>query len=292
VKNAIQDLLVRCTFPDRPVVCAVSGGPDSIALLVLACSTGLDTTAVHVDHGIREGSYKEAEVVAFAAERFGAQFRSLEVHVEKGPNLEERARQARYGVLPDDVLTGHTADDQAETILLALLRGSAWHGLSGMEPSPQRPILQLRRAETVDLCASLDISTVSDPSNNDPHFRRNRIRHEALPLLSNIADRDLVPILSRQAELLRSGARYISSEAEKIDPTDSRALIEAPTILSREAIRNWIWKTRKDDHPPDLATIDRVLDVAYLRAVATDIGNGWRVARTDRILRIEKPETI
>ena len=292
MKNAIQDLLRRCTFPDRPVVCAVSGGPDSIALLALACSAGLDTTAIHVDHGIREGSDKEAEVVAFAAERFGARFQSLKVHVENGPNLEERARQARYGVLPEDVLTGHTADDQAETILLALLRGSAWHGLSGMEPSTQRPILQLRRAETVDLCLSLDISTVSDPSNNDPRFRRNRIRHEALPLLSHIADRDLVPILSRQAELLRSGARYISTEAEKIDPTDSRALIEAPTILSREAIRNWIWKTRKDDHPPDLATIDRVLDVAYLRAVATEIGNGWRVARTDRILRIEKPEAI
>ena len=292
MKKKIQDLLQRCSFPDRPVDCAVSGGPDSIALLVLASSAGLDVTAIHVDHGIREGSDKEAETVAVAAERFGARFESRTVHVEVGPNLEERARQARYRVLPDNVLTGHTADDQAETILLALLRGSAWQGMSGIQPSTNRPILQLRRSETVDLCSSLDIPTVTDPSNTDPKFRRNRIRHELLPLLCDIADRDMVPILSRQAELFRSGGRFITEEAQKIDPTDSRALEEAPKIISREAIRNWIWETRGDDHPPDLATIDRVLDVAFLKSLATDIGNGWRVARTDRVLRIEKPEAI
>ncbi len=263
-----------------------------MALLVLAASAGLDVTAIHVDHGIREGSEKEAETVSVAAQRFGARFESRTVQVEAGPNLEERARQARYKILPANVLTGHTADDQAETILLALIRGSAWQGMSGITPSTNRPILQLRRSETVDLCSSLDIDTVADPSNMDPQFRRNRIRHELLPLLCEIADRDLVPILIRQAELFRSGGKLLTEEAQKIDPTDTRALEEAPQIISREAIRNWIWETRGDDHPPDLATIDRVLDVAFLKSLATDIGSGWRVSRTDRVLRIEKPEAI
>jgi len=292
VKEKIKALLEQCSFPDRPVECAVSGGPDSMALLVLAASAGLDVTAIHVDHGIREGSEKEAETVSVAAQRFGARFESRTVQVEAGPNLEERARQARYKILPPNVLTGHTADDQAETILLALIRGSAWQGMSGITPSTNRPILQLRRSETVDLCSSLDIDTVADPSNMDPQFRRNRIRHELLPLLCEIADRDLVPILIRQAELFRSGGKLLTEEAQKIDPTDTRALEEAPQIISREAIRNWIWETRGDDHPPDLATIDRVLDVAFLKSLATDIGSGWRVSRTDRVLRIEKPEAI
>ena len=122
----IQPLLERCSFPDGPVNCAVSGGADSMALLALASSAGLEVTAIHVDHGIRPGSSEEADIVAATAERFGAQFESRSVTVDAGPNLEERARQARYSVLPEKVLTGHTADDQAETILLALLRGSAW----------------------------------------------------------------------------------------------------------------------------------------------------------------------
>ena len=292
VKSIIQPLLERCSFPDGPVNCAVSGGADSMALLALASSAGLEVTAIHVDHGIRPDSSEEADTVAAAAERFGAQFESRSVSVDAGPNLEERARQARYSVLPEKVLTGHTADDQAETILLALLRGSAWQGMAGIKPTTSRPILQLRRSETEDLCSSLGITTVSDPSNNDPQFRRNRIRHELLPLLCDIADRDLVPVLVRQSELFRDGSEFISEEAKQINPTDTKALENAPRIIAREAIRNWIWETRGDDHPPDLATINRVLDVAFLESLATDIGKGWRVARTDRVLRIEKPDAI
>ena len=100
-----------------------------MALLALASSAGLEVTAIHVDHGIRPGSSEEADIVAATAERFGAQFESRSVTVDAGPNLEERARQARYSVLPEKVLTGHTADDQAETILLALLQealGKVW----------------------------------------------------------------------------------------------------------------------------------------------------------------------
>ncbi|HEY2435791.1 MAG TPA: ATP-binding protein, partial [Solirubrobacteraceae bacterium] len=108
-------LLPRATFPSAgtEVTCAVSGGADSLALLVLACAAGCRVTAVHVDHGLRPGSAAEADVVAAAALRFGADFRAEKAHVDAGPNLEARARRARFALLPPEVLTGHTADDQA-----------------------------------------------------------------------------------------------------------------------------------------------------------------------------------
>src|SRR3954452_4130299 len=94
-------LLPRTTFPSpgTAVTCAVSGGADSLALLVLACAAGCRVTAVHVDHGLRQGSDREAEVVAEAARRVGAGFRSERVEVGHGPNLEARARAARFSVL-------------------------------------------------------------------------------------------------------------------------------------------------------------------------------------------------
>ena len=121
----IADLLARCTFPaaGSAVTCAVSGGADSLALLVLAVEAGCAVTAAHVDHGVRDASELEAQRVRVIAERLGAGFVAHRITVAPGPNFEARARQARYAVLPADVLTGHTADDQAETVVLNLLRG-------------------------------------------------------------------------------------------------------------------------------------------------------------------------
>ena len=218
---------MRAAGPGAPVTCAVSGGPDSLALLALATHAGCRVTAVHVDHGLRPGSAAEADVVRAAAERFGAGFRAEVVAVAPGPNLEARARAARYGVLPPDVLTGHTADDQAETVLLNLVRGAGLDGLAGMGPA-RRPLRRLRRRETVALCAELGLCPVVDPTNTDPAFRRNRVRHELIPLLEAIAARDVVPVLARQADLVRDDAALLDELAAAIDPTDAGALAAAP----------------------------------------------------------------
>lgn len=279
---ACDGLLARCRFPapGARAVCAVSGGPDSLALLVLACAAGCDVTAMHVDHGLREGSAAEAAVVAFTAERFGAAFESRAVAVEPGPNLEARARAARYRALPPDVLTGHTADDQAETVLLNLLRGAGLDGLRGM-PVDRRPLIALRRSETHALCGALGLVPIVDPTNADLSIRRNRVRHELLPLLDAIATRDVVPIVARQAELLSDDAALLDALSVAIDPTDAASLRAAPVALSRRAIRSWLrCGTDDEHHPPDAATVDRVLDVAHGRAVATDVGGGRRVVRS------------
>lgn len=291
--DLLDRLAARCDFPPpgHAVTCAVSGGADSLALLALAAHAGCRVTAVHVDHGLRPGSAAEAEVVRRAAERFGAAFRAESVRVPPGPNLEARARAARYAVLPPDVLTGHTADDQAETVLLNLLRGAGLDGLAGMDPA-RRPLRRLRRRETRALCEALELSPVADHTNVDPAFRRNRVRHELIPLLDDIAGRDVVPVIARQADLLRDDAALLDELAAELDPRDARALAAAPPALARRAVRRWLREAGpggEERHPPDAAATERVLSVARGEAVACEVAGGWRVARSRGRLRLEPP---
>jgi tRNA(Ile)-lysidine synthase len=285
------EVLPRCRFPvaGTAVTCAVSGGADSLALLLLAVEAGCTVTAVHVDHGLRDGSAAEAGVVRAVAARVGAAFRSERVTVAAGSNLEARARAARYAVLPADVLTGHTADDQAETLLLNLLRGSGLDGLSGMQPDDRHPILALRRRETEALCIAAGVQPVIDPSNELGCFRRNRVRHELLPLLDDIADREVTPLLVRLADHARDAVDHLAVDAGRLDPTDARSLATAAPVLARVAVRAWLRPTDPERHPPDAATVERVLAVARLETIATDVGGGWRVARTGGRLRLEPP---
>ncbi len=262
----------------------MSGGADSLALLLLAEAAGCAPTAVHVDHGLRPGSAAEADVVARLADELGVAFRSERVTVVAGPNLEARARSARYGVLPPDVLTGHTADDQAETVLLNLLRGAGLDGLAGMAPDGH-PILGLRRFETRALVAAHGLTPVNDPTNSDPAFRRNRVRGQVLPLLDDVAERDVAAVLARQAGILRDEAALLDDLASAIDPTDARALAAAPPALARRAVRRWLTTGR--EHPPSASAVERVLEIARGTFRATEVDDGRRVSRTRSRLRLE-----
>jgi len=288
-RSAAGPLLQRCSFPQpgEEVVCAVSGGADSVAMLALAVAAGCRAHAVHVDHGLRPTGATEAAVVRAAASSLGATFEALSVDVEPGPDLEARARQARYGVLPEGSLVGHTADDQAETVLLNLLRGAGPNGLSAMRPSGggparvRRPILGLRRAETAALASSLGLQVVSDPSNQDPRFRRNRVRHEVLPLLADVAGRDPVPLLARTAAILAEDADFMDGLAQGIDPTDAAALLSAPKVLARRALRSWLREGQGPEaHPPSWAELERAWCVAAGQVLACEISGGRRLGRS------------
>ncbi len=283
----LDALLARCTFPapGTPVRCGVSGGADSLALLVLASRAELKVTAVHVDHGLRPGSADEAAIVARAANRFGAGFESLSVTIEDGSDLEQRAREARHSALGAGALTGHTADDQAETVLINLLRGAGIDGLAGIRPGPTHPILDLRRAETEAVCRGLDLDVVEDPSNADPRFQRNRIRHELLPLLADIGRRDPVPLLARTALVNRSIATDLDTLAAELDPTDTRALALVPATLAHRVLRRWLVDER--GHPPSKADIERVMAVVRHETSACEVSGFRRVARTNGVLRVE-----
>jgi tRNA(Ile)-lysidine synthase len=290
-------LLERCSFPqpdEGPVDLAVSGGPDSLALVVLAARAGLAGRVIHVDHRLRPDSHLDAEVVAKAAAAFHFDFDGRAVKVEDGPNLEARARKARYEALPAGVLTGHTMDDQAETVILNVLRGAALDGLSGMRAGRSarvtRPLLSLRRSDTAELCSWAGLTPVVDPTNSDPRFRRNRIRQEVLPALSEVAGRDVVPVLARQAELLADDADFLDALAGAIDPTDARALRQAPAPLARRAVRNWLRQvTGHEQHPPSSTEIARVLAVAAGTVKACELAGGLRVQRRAGRLQVVPP---
>lgn len=281
----LDRLASRCTFPaaGTEVDCAFSGGADSTALLLLARHAGLDVTAHHVDHGLRPESAAEARRAEMIAESVGVLFRCHLVDVTTGPNLEARARAARRAVLPEQVLTGHTADDQAETVLMRLMRGSGSTGLSGIEPGPTHPLLALRRWETSAVCQAAGIEPVHDASNDEPDVWRNRVRAEVLPLLSDISGRDLTPILTRTAGLLRDESALLDELAASIDATDAVALRGAPPVLARRALRRWLSEA---GYPPDVAAIGRVMGVVHGDAVACELVGGRRVQRTGQRLRI------
>lgn len=289
----IDDLLGRCDFPSAGtrVDVGVSGGADSAALLVLAVAAGCVATAVHVDHGLREASAREADRVAALAARYGAGFRSVRVEVVDGPNLEARAREVRYEALDKASLVGHTLDDRAETILLHLIRGTGAAGFSALAPpDPRRPLLGLRRAETVALCTAEGIDVVEDPSNADPRFTRNRVRHEVLPLLDAISGRDTALLLARTADLIAADDHLLEDLAGVLDPADASAVAAAPVPLATRSLRRWL-ASAHDGFAPDAAEIARVLDVARGIATATELAGGARVARTNQRLRIESGTT-
>jgi tRNA(Ile)-lysidine synthase len=288
-------LLRRCSFPSpgQFVVCAVSGGADSLAMLALAVAAGCRAHAVHVDHGLRPTSGAEAEVVRAAALALGASSETVAVTVPPGPDLEARARAARYGALPEGVLVGHTADDQAETLLLNLLRGAGLDGLSGMRAGGAgrravcRPILDLRRAETAAFVDALGLVAVTDPSNSELRFRRNRVRHEVLPLLAEVAQRDPVPLLARTARTLSEDAELLEALASGLDATDTAALRAAPKPLAKRALRAWLRQEQGPErHPPSAADLDRTWTVVTGEMIACELSGGRRVSRSGGRLRV------
>ena len=206
--------------------------------------------------------------------------------IERGPNLEARARTARQAALPAGALTGHTADDRAETMLINLLRGAGLDGLTAMGPAPTRPLLALRRWETRALCEAEGLAPVDDRSNDDRRFVRNRVRAELLPLMDDIAGRDVVGLLERTASVLADDAELVDAGTDIIDPTDARALAAARPALARRAIRLWLATSSASGYPPDRAAVERVRRVALGEHRACEIAGGVRVERHRQRLRI------
>jgi tRNA(Ile)-lysidine synthase len=140
-------------------------------------------------------------------------------------------------------------------------------------------LLGYRREETRALCASLGLPVLADPMNDDRAFRRVAIRHDVLPMLSVLAERDLVPVLARQADILRSESEYLDALAARewpdADPPSARALCEIPTPLGRRAVRQWLGSP-----PPSSAEVERVLAVAAGEARATELAGGRAVRRS------------
>jgi tRNA(Ile)-lysidine synthase len=289
-------LLDACWFPvaGTAVSLAVSGGPDSVGLLLLALEAGLEIVLHHVDHHARATSTQDADFVRSLCASLDVACVVHDVEVEAGANFEARARAERRRVLPEGALTGHTMDDLAETVVLNMLRGAGVDGLSPMVEDVTKPLRDLRRGDLHRYVAANGVQPVHDATNDDLSFRRNRVRHQLLPLMCEVADRDVVPVLARQASVLFEERSWLNElgvvDLERdLDEVDCRELRAWPRARLRRWLRAKLFVTDEvgEHHPPSAAEIDRAIAVVVGDAVATELSGGRRLARSERRLSLE-----
>lgn len=236
----------------------LSGGPDSLALTAVAARLW-PTTALIVDHGLQPGSATVAETARIQAISLGCvDARVLCVQVGAAGGREAAARSARYSALEEHrdgpVLLAHTLDDQAETVLLGLGRGSGARSIAGMRPYDPpwcRPLLGVRRSVTHAACRELGLTAWQDPHNTDRRFTRTRLRTEVLPLLEDVLGGGVAEALARTATALREDTDLIDTIAAQALPgaavagsrgqeLSTSALTALPDAVRRRVIRGWL----------------------------------------------------
>lgn len=263
VRSAVRRLLSSpeaAPFRGAPLVVACSGGADSLALAAAAAHvarrTGVELRGLVVDHGLQDTS---AEVAARAADQLaalGADAEVVRVRVEGSGGLEAAARRARYRALRERrppgslVLLGHTLDDQAETVLLGLGRGSGARSIAGMRPLDPpwaRPFLDVRRATTEAACRELGLEPWRDPHNADERFTRVRLRTQVLPLMEDVLQGGVHEALARTAQQLREDADALdelaAAERRRVEVGEglnALALREKPAALRRRVVKDWL----------------------------------------------------
>ena len=239
--------------PGDTVICAVSGGADSMALLwglwLLKEKLGITVEAAHFNHNLRgEESRRDEEFVVKFCDFHDIRLHLAGGNVVPGPKgLEAAARDARYGFLRSlsgTIATAHTADDNAETVLMHLIRGSGLRGLGGITPKSDRlirPMLDVTRAQVEEFLNENYIRHVEDSSNGEDVFLRNRLRHGVMPLLKG-ENPSIATGLSAAAQRIRQDAALLDELAALIDPGDIAALRTAPGPLRRRAIEGFLKK--------------------------------------------------
>ncbi len=286
----------------EPLLVMLSGGGDSVCLLDVALRLGARVRALHVNYGLREGADDDAAFVEQLCRRLGVPLALERVALEEGGNLQERARQMRYALAERhaeaDYAAGHTASDQAETVLyrLAVSPGSrALHGMPARRGRLVRPLLGATREEVRDYLRSRGLSWREDPSNADRRFARARVRHELLEALRSVG-----PAPERT---IAETARQLREEAEVLDAAVSRALEElggGPAVslaALREqppAVRRLVLRRLAGDRPVP----ESVMDVGERGTTSIELGDGLRAVaeygtlRFTRAREIEAPKPV
>lgn len=264
-RRAITDCVTTHlgTARGQHVLVAVSGGADSLALAWAAAFVlprlGHSVEAVIIDHQLQDGSAQVALAAQDTLARFGLDTTIIAVDVLGGGNVEEHARRARYQALESvahekgatAVLLGHTKNDQAETVLLGLTRGSGPTSIRGMAEKRGlwlRPFLGLSRDTTQQVCVDVGCSWWEDPHNKDQRFIRPRIRHEVLPLLDDVVGPGIVSALTTTARLIADDDDHLTQLANELyeacvtknGDLSVGPLADTPPALRRRVVRKWV----------------------------------------------------
>ena len=293
--------------PKEHVLVACSGGPDSTALLHvlhrLRRELGITLCAASIDHGLRPESATEVEQVGELASLLGMPFVSARVDVEHAASLQARARELRYRALHElaksqsatCIAVGHTQDDQAETVIARVLRGTGIRGLGGIEPKRDdgviRPLFDCRRQDVHAYAMARGLPFVEDPSNHQRSFERVRIRKELLPVLATENPRAVEHLCALSDEAAELNA-YLDSLAPELPSIGDRfapvsKVVGLPAPLRIRWLRSWIGRetglTLSRSHLTDLGRL--VTGPGELL-----LGSGWSVRREAGGLSLEYRE--
>lgn len=294
------ELSDRAEFPRGPLVIALSGGADSAAAAWLANRVSRVCRAVHVNHRLPDSS-RLAHAARTISRRLGMDL--SEVFVGRETERTENAlRTARYRALSENsmpeeaVITAHTADDQAETVLQNLLRGAGLDGLAGIPAHRgrfHRPLLGIWRTETRELATLAGLPWVDDPQNDDPRYLRNRIRRRLIPQLEAEYQPRLREGLVRLSTLAAADLAFLDEEASRIrvgvspdgwPQISCSGLAGLPQPISSRVVRRALRMVR-GPHGGAAAEVQRVLDVARGKTSRTELEGGVTVTRLgDRLL--------
>lgn len=305
--NQLAESLIAAagSIEDGPVAVALSGGPDS-AIAAWACVEARpagSVRAIHVDHGW-EASPQLCKAAQAIADQLDLPLEVVPISIPHGASPEGIARNARLAALaatvgPNRVVTGHHADDSAETILLNLFRGAGLTGLAGIPEERGRfvrPLLQFRGAELRKLADALGLPFMDDPANYDVSLRRNLIRHRVLPDLTGLLGTGLVDNLGRASTHLAAADDYL----ETITPVlaireDEDALLvpiaplaTAPQVLAARMVRA-VLRRVNPPYPGTSREVAAVLDVAHRSAVRADLSSDWIAEQEGAYVAIYRP---
>lgn len=304
MQNKLLAFIRRYAMVQRgdTVICAVSGGADSMALLqslyLLKEKLGIRLEAAHFNHNLRgaESDRDEAFVRAFCEAR-GIVCHVGNAAVEAGQKgLEAAAREARYryfATLPGIIATAHTADDNAETLLMHLVRGTGLKGLGGITPKGEnliRPLLCVTREEVLEFLAQQGISYVTDSSNDTDDFLRNRIRHHVMPLL-----RQENPSLSENlsATALRLRQDEAALDALSVPTADVAALRQMEPALQSRVLGKLLISWNVPEPEAEHIELLRRLIESENPSAGADFPGGVRIARQyDRLVKLEEKEDL
>jgi len=293
LNHLLEQIGGRVDLPDGDLVVALSGGADSAALAWFVTRSGRGVRFLHVDHGL-DSSPRMRQAASAISSALGADLDVVEVELGPGPSLEGAARTARYRAFaravpePEILLTAHTRDDQAETVLMNLLRGAGLRGLSGIPPfrSPNihRPFLGIDRGEAREVAALAGLPFLDDPMNLDVQLRRNVIRLEVMPSLRRF-NPQITRSLARLAESARSDSDFLDRLADEVPVArgtsevqlPAGALVAVDSVVSDRAIARAIRSIRGQG--PSREELDRVSGVVAGESRAEQITPGITVAR-------------
>ncbi|MCT1411539.1 tRNA lysidine(34) synthetase TilS [Corynebacterium sanguinis] len=265
-----------------PAVIGLSGGADSLALVAAAAAEDKDVRAVIVDHQLQEGSDQVARCAAEQADAWGVEASVIAVNVG-GDNLEAAAREARYAALLSfgvDVWVAHTADDQAETLLLGALRGnpSGMAARGGIDNRILRPFLGIRRADTRGACAELGVTPWEDPMNVDENYRRVAVRRRVIPQLDELIGGDCVTALAATAGRIAADRELIEELCDTSATSDCVELANDAAPLRRRRIVAWLHDSGVRVDGAQLRSIERLI-TGWNGQAGIDVGGSRRVRR-------------